>query len=386
MELGGANDMDLSYSTRTLGEKNFELTNHLGNVLAVVSDKKILNEDNTTYRADVISTTDYYPFGMGMPARSYKSAGYRFGFNGQETETEITGTPSHLDFGARIYDSRTGRFLSIDPKVNKFPNITPYNYAINSPLLFIDNEGEDPRVAIIIESNPNEFNDHYKPLKAQGYTVVYAKTGQEALELMGQYSSPESPIENLVIISHGSPGGASNGSMGGIYTQMEISGYAIGYAYGTMLEERISSIPGEVDDETLLAIEEETRRDVLEIFSNPSLSDKKEEMINGFKQKTGAITSEDIKNAISSNDVFVKDLKIVMGGCNTAGYATLDEQDIFTTELATTTKSDVYGAQGFSAPINNTSKRKADKTWIKTDASGNRRSTGSNIIDLGNPE
>ncbi|MFH2095809.1 MAG: hypothetical protein ABIJ16_08895, partial [Bacteroidota bacterium] len=41
---------------------------------------------------------------------------HRFGFNGQEKDDEITGvTGSHLDFGARIYDARIGRLLSIDP-------------------------------------------------------------------------------------------------------------------------------------------------------------------------------------------------------------------------------------------------------------------------------
>ncbi|MCP9751022.1 RHS repeat protein [Ferruginibacter sp. HRS2-29] len=58
------------------GNKLFELTNHLGNVLATVSDKKtqVPASGNITvdyYTAEVVTATDYYPFGMLMPLRQY---------------------------------------------------------------------------------------------------------------------------------------------------------------------------------------------------------------------------------------------------------------------------------------------------------------------------
>ncbi|HQD10741.1 MAG TPA: hypothetical protein PLQ65_13810, partial [Flavihumibacter sp.] len=55
------------------GWKFFELSNHLGNVLATVTDKKLghtpdgINVDY--YNADVVTVSDYYPFGMLMPGR-----------------------------------------------------------------------------------------------------------------------------------------------------------------------------------------------------------------------------------------------------------------------------------------------------------------------------
>lgn len=56
------------------GNKAFELSNHLGNVLATVSDKKIPVSENGIlidhYVADVTSSQDYYPFGMLMPGRN----------------------------------------------------------------------------------------------------------------------------------------------------------------------------------------------------------------------------------------------------------------------------------------------------------------------------
>jgi hypothetical protein len=72
---GDINVKLLEKHTFTRGEKFFELTNHLGNVLAVVADKKlpvkaIASNDINFWQADVVTATDYYPFGMPMPGRN----------------------------------------------------------------------------------------------------------------------------------------------------------------------------------------------------------------------------------------------------------------------------------------------------------------------------
>lgn len=64
--------------------------------------------------------------------------GYRYGFQGQEMDDEIKGTGNSLDFSNRIYDSRLGRFLSIDPITADFPFVTPYNFAENRVIDGID--------------------------------------------------------------------------------------------------------------------------------------------------------------------------------------------------------------------------------------------------------
>src|SRR5690606_36422730 len=53
-----------------------------------------------------------------------KAGGYRYGFNGMEKDNEVKGKGNSYDFGARMYDSRLGRWLSIDPLTGKYPNLS----------------------------------------------------------------------------------------------------------------------------------------------------------------------------------------------------------------------------------------------------------------------
>jgi len=77
---------------------------------------------------------------------------YSFGFNGMEKLNEAYGEGNTYDFGARIYDPRIGRFLSIDPLYKTFPFQSPYCFAANSPIRFVDVDGKGPGDRIIDES------------------------------------------------------------------------------------------------------------------------------------------------------------------------------------------------------------------------------------------
>jgi len=47
----------------------------------------------------------------------------------------------------RIYDPRLGKFLSVDPLTKKYPQLTPYQFASNSPICSIDLDGLEGFVA-----------------------------------------------------------------------------------------------------------------------------------------------------------------------------------------------------------------------------------------------
>jgi RHS repeat-associated protein len=89
---------------------------------------------------------DYYAFGMQMPGRKL-SAGYRYGFNGKENDNEVKGEGNQQDYGMRIYDGRIGKFLSVDPLTPKYPELTPFQFASNTPIQALDLDGLEGFIA-----------------------------------------------------------------------------------------------------------------------------------------------------------------------------------------------------------------------------------------------
>jgi RHS repeat-associated protein len=89
------------------------------------------------------SATDYYPFGMEMPGRTFSSSNYRFGFNGKLKDNEVNGNGNQYDYGFRIYNPRIARFLSVDPIANEYPWYSPYHFAGNKPIECIDLDGAE---------------------------------------------------------------------------------------------------------------------------------------------------------------------------------------------------------------------------------------------------
>jgi RHS repeat-associated protein len=124
--------------------KFFELSNHLGNVMSVINDDRVGSTGD--YTPVVINAQDYYAFGSVMPGREYalNNSPYRYGFNGKENDNEVKGTGNQQDYGMRIYDPRVGKFLSVDPLSKEYPELTPYQFAGNTPIQAIDLDGTEP--------------------------------------------------------------------------------------------------------------------------------------------------------------------------------------------------------------------------------------------------
>ncbi len=140
-------------ASRYINQKSYELKDHLGNVNSVVSDLKTATlttgGEPEDFGVTLKTITNYYPFGAPLSGRTVFGNDYRFGFNGMEKDNEATGVDGAcLDFGARIYDSRTGRWLSLDPLMMMYPNISPYVFTGCNPVLFVDFDGKDYRVHI----------------------------------------------------------------------------------------------------------------------------------------------------------------------------------------------------------------------------------------------
>jgi len=162
---GTTTSTDLAYNI--MGQKYYELTNHLGNVMATISDKRLQTGSSTPYYLpDVVTQQDYYSFGAPQPGdRTYvylNHNAYRYGFNGKENDDDVgKGVGNSIDFGGRIYDSRVGRWLSTDPLQVKYPDLSPYNYVANNPIYLVDPDGKVIRIHYI-ENGKNKYYV-YKP-------------------------------------------------------------------------------------------------------------------------------------------------------------------------------------------------------------------------------
>ncbi|MBV6655166.1 MAG: RHS repeat-associated core domain-containing protein, partial [Mameliella sp.] len=146
-----------------IGWKRYEISNHLGNVMAVLNDRKYYKDTDADDEAEYfdpvfMAATDYYPFGYEMPGRKYNFGDYRYGFNGKENDSDGEfSSLTHYDYGFRIYNPAIGRFLSVDPLTRSYPWYTPYQFAGNKPIWAVDLDGLEE-----FYSNEGEFLDKFK--------------------------------------------------------------------------------------------------------------------------------------------------------------------------------------------------------------------------------
>ncbi len=82
--------------------------------------------------------------------------GYSFAFNGMERDDETYGAGNAYDFGARIYDSRLGKWFSSDAFKDVYVSLSPFNFAADNPINIVDRAGhllKDKDGNIIATSN-----------------------------------------------------------------------------------------------------------------------------------------------------------------------------------------------------------------------------------------
>ena len=133
----------------------YQYKDHLGNVRLSYTDNNkdgIITLSSDLNKNEIIEESNYYPFGLkhkgynNVTSSNGNSTAQKFGFGGKELQDDnIGGTQLNWhDFGARNYDASLGRWMNIDPLAEKGHEYSPYNYAFNSPLMFIDPDGLYP--------------------------------------------------------------------------------------------------------------------------------------------------------------------------------------------------------------------------------------------------
>lgn len=149
----------------TIGMKTYELSNHLGNVLSVISDKPIpnvLTNSGTVshYLAEIRSSMDYSPFGVTLEGREFSLVGsedYRYGFQGQEMDDEVKGEGKSVNYKYRMHDPRVGRFFAVDPLSGRFPHNSPYAFSENRVIDGLELEGLEVIVTHLYNRETKKF-------------------------------------------------------------------------------------------------------------------------------------------------------------------------------------------------------------------------------------
>ena len=136
----------------------YNYTDHLGNVRVSYA------WDSKENKLKILEDNHYYPF--GMEHRGYKglvqtpgqisgeikidpnpttpteysgSSLYNYKYNGKELQEEFN--INLYDYGARNYDPSIGRWMNVDPLAEVSRRFSPYVYALNNPVFFIDPDG-----------------------------------------------------------------------------------------------------------------------------------------------------------------------------------------------------------------------------------------------------
>ncbi|WP_338841187.1 DUF6443 domain-containing protein [Flavobacterium ginsenosidimutans] len=115
----------------------FQYKDHLGNVRLSYAKNAATNV------LEIIEENNYYPFGLKHKGyNDYQASVNKYKYNGKELQDELG--LNFYDYGARNYDPAIGRWMNIDPMAEKGRRWSPYNYAMDNPVYFIDPDGMWP--------------------------------------------------------------------------------------------------------------------------------------------------------------------------------------------------------------------------------------------------
>lgn len=139
---------------------------------------------------------DHYPFGMEIPGKTF-SSGYRYGFNGKEKDNELKGAGNSVDYGARFYDPRLGKWWSVDPMRQIYGAVSPYHFGGNNPVNILDADGnilKDKNGNIIATANARVDGEHNKKTYSYKFKDGSSASLQVSYKYVTIYTDEGNPV------------------------------------------------------------------------------------------------------------------------------------------------------------------------------------------------
>ncbi len=148
-------------------QQEYVLRDHLGNTRVTFSDA---NNDGLVTSADIKQINNYYPFGLNMEGNWNGAKGdNKTQYNGKEWNDDFG--LGWNDYGARWYDPAIGRWGVIDPLSEKMRRHSPYNYAFDNPMRFVDPDGQEPTPAEAARMAAHVYGDKKDAILIGGWQV-----------------------------------------------------------------------------------------------------------------------------------------------------------------------------------------------------------------------
>ncbi|SUX46675.1 DUF6443 domain-containing protein [Chryseobacterium indoltheticum] len=185
----------------------YNYSDHLGNVR--------LSYLHNGSSIEVLEESNYYPFGLKHEGYNalIGNPNYKYKYNGKELQES-----GMYDYGARFYMPDIGRWGVVDPLAEKMTRHSPYNYAFNNPIMFIDPDG---RESLGWGLKGTQWEWHDKVTKDNYTTMGYS-------DFSDGYTNNEYPSSNGSKVTLG-PGGPGDWSENKIYNEGQNNTFGMYY-------------------------------------------------------------------------------------------------------------------------------------------------------------
>ncbi|MHA3046234.1 DUF6443 domain-containing protein [Riemerella anatipestifer] len=200
----------------------YHYTDHLGNV-------RLSYYRSSNGNLTIDKESNYYPFGLEHTGYNglLGNQSYNYKYNGKELQTEI----GMYDYGARFYMPDLGRWGVVDPLAETSRRWSPYTYAYNNPIMFLDPDGRQNT-----DWYQKQKDGTYKNIKKSDNIVILDEKGEKVPENKGfgfneDYLLAVNEISKQGVVSKGDMGEAA--SLIGMYaSEKGIESFATGALLG----------------------------------------------------------------------------------------------------------------------------------------------------------